>query len=138
MSDFILRTLLNGDGITINGGDVDTAAGSADIKRNPMGSRSEGQVVGPNFVGHVSIPSHTITTNQNNIHLTTTHQQTTRSINNHRRWHTTAAEFPSGQSRPLQTRASFIQPGMLQNPLLMAATITPRAVPTPAVAMAPV
>jgi hypothetical protein len=28
MSDFILRTLLNGDGITINGGDVDTAAGA--------------------------------------------------------------------------------------------------------------
>ena len=29
MSDFILRTLLNGDGITINGGDVDTAAEDA-------------------------------------------------------------------------------------------------------------
>jgi hypothetical protein len=84
-----------------------------------MGSRSEGQVVGPNFVGYVSIPSHTITTNQNNIHLTTTHQQATGTINNHRRWNTTAAELPSGQSRPLQTRASFVQPGMFQNPLMM-------------------
>ena len=120
MSDFILRTLLKGDGITINGGDVDTAAGSTDVKGNPMGSRSKGEVVSPNFVGHISVTSNTITTDQNNIHLTTTHQQTTRSINNHGRRHATTTEFPSGESGPLQARAGFIQPGMLHNSSLMA------------------
>ena len=59
-----------------------------------MGPGHKGQVVGADFVGHISVGGYTIATDQHCIHFTAPHQQTTGSINNRNARNTKTTQLP--------------------------------------------
>ena len=110
--DLLRVTFLDRDRIPIHGREINAAARCTHIEGNAVGASHECKVVRAHLVGNITIGSNTITTHQHCIHLTTTHQQTTRSINNHGAGNSQTAELPCRQCSSLKTGTRLIEPGM--------------------------
>lgn len=72
--DLLRVALFDGDCISINSRQINTAARCTDIEGNSMCPSHQSKVVGAHFVGHITVSCNAVTAHQNRIHLTTTHQ----------------------------------------------------------------
>ena len=79
-----------------------------------MGSGHKRQVVSTDLVGKIAIGGDAVTAHQHGIHLTTTHQQSAGTIDNHGAGHTKTTQLPGRKGSPLQAGTRFIQPGMAE------------------------
>ena len=119
MDDFVFSPFFDGDVVAVGQAQVYGAGGRDTIDRNTVFSGDDGQFIGADLVGDVTVGGDAVCAEDDYVHFAGAHQVTGGIVGNQVHGDLGVHEFPGGEARPLQTRTGLIHPNVDRLPLFL-------------------